>query len=88
MKNGGRFAVGLLGFALFLAGVVAVLQRLVGDSDVSLAAPCVLAGLGLGLGVLAWNFGSPVGDSPACADPVPRESEAEAGDEAGADGEG
>lgn len=88
MKNGGQFAVGLLGFVLFLAGVVVIFQRLVGDSEVSLAAPCLLAGLGVGLGVLAWNFGSPVGDAPTCSDPSPRESEAKTDDDVGVDGEG
>jgi hypothetical protein len=77
MPKVARYAFIFLSFVLLLAAIVVLAQRLAGDSDASLAVPCALMLVGLGIGGLAWYFSSATGDEAGCSGSERTEGESE-----------
>lgn len=67
MNSSAKYAFWFLSFVLLVAGIITLMEQIMGREEPSYAGPCGLIGLGLGLGVLAWHFGPPAGDASACA---------------------
>jgi hypothetical protein len=66
MSKATRYLAGVLALGFSLVGVIVFLRTLTGERMDSYVFPCVLTGVGLLAGGLAWNFGSGVDTDGVC----------------------